>query len=405
MSLNKSKSSSSSSQSLDPGIMAQLNDFLAQTQQYAAGVKPYDGQINAGTTPGMQSYLDLAGSFVDPAKAAYGTAASGINGALTFQPSTITAPAMSAASAGQAATVDPTTIMQNLTAANASGIDRGSIRDVVLPALDGAAIRALFNPFEDSKVAAAQNDFERQRQIAQNADAFKFKSGAWGGSRQGVQGAQTNEAALRAADSAIADLRLQGWNSAGQLALGARGQDLSAMQGNQQADQFVAGQNAETSRFNAGQKNDMSRFGAGILSDLGQFNATATNTRAEADAGRTQDASKTNVDNALQAAIQNQDAETAGADIRLRGAGAAGDLATNLSKAIADAAGVSQNLAQGDLDRMSTAYQQALQNGLSVQQALQAAYNLLPDPKMTTSTSKGSSFGFSIPKASLPTGE
>lgn len=87
-------------------------------------------------------------------------------------------------------------------------------------AVDASGIAKYMDPYTDSVVNAAGNDIEkmRQRQIAGNASSAEL-SHAFGGDRQGVVDAGTNEAALRQFATTSAGLRSAGFNNASQNAL------------------------------------------------------------------------------------------------------------------------------------------------------------------------------------------
>ena len=87
----------------------------------------------------------------------------------------------------------------------------------------GEEIAAFQNPYEQQVVQQTLGDIEQQRQMAQLAEGQRATAAkAFGGSRQGVQQALTNEAALREASRASAALRQQGYGQAAQLALQGR---------------------------------------------------------------------------------------------------------------------------------------------------------------------------------------
>lgn len=80
-------------------------------------------------------------------------------------------------------------------------------------------INRFMNPYQEEVIGAAMGDIERQRQMQQVTDASSAtRAGAFGGSRQAVQSALTNEAALRQGASTAANMRSQGYAQAAQLA-------------------------------------------------------------------------------------------------------------------------------------------------------------------------------------------
>lgn len=93
-------------------------------------------------------------------------------------------------------------------------------------------IGAYMSPYTQEVIDRSMGDIERQRQIQQGADASKAVAArAFGGSRQAVADALTNEAFARQAGDMASQLRYQGFNTA----LGAAQQDVSQQQGLAQA--------------------------------------------------------------------------------------------------------------------------------------------------------------------------
>jgi hypothetical protein len=92
-------------------------------------------------------------------------------------------------------------------------------------------IAAFQNPYENQVVQQSLQDIEQSRQMAALRDAQQATAAkAFGGSRAGVQGALTNEAALREAARTASGLRSAGYGQAAQLAQAARGINLSGLQ-------------------------------------------------------------------------------------------------------------------------------------------------------------------------------
>lgn len=92
-------------------------------------------------------------------------------------------------------------------------------------------IAAFQNPYESQVVQQSLQDIEQSRQMAALRDAQQATAAkAFGGSRAGVQGALTNEAALREAARTASGLRSAGYGQAAQLAQAARGINLAGLQ-------------------------------------------------------------------------------------------------------------------------------------------------------------------------------
>ncbi|MBI3678486.1 MAG: hypothetical protein HY243_17905 [Proteobacteria bacterium] len=90
-------------------------------------------------------------------------------------------------------------------------------------------ISKFFNPYQSDVIDTTMGDLERQRQMAQLADNQKASAAhAFGGDRQAVLNALTNEASQRTAASALANLNQQGWQAALQAALGSAGVQSNA---------------------------------------------------------------------------------------------------------------------------------------------------------------------------------
>jgi len=79
------------------------------------------------------------------------------------------------------------------------------------------------NPFEQDVVQTSLRDIEEARQMQALSDAQQATAAkAFGGSRQGVQSALTNEAALKTAARTVAQLRSGGYQQSAALAQAAR---------------------------------------------------------------------------------------------------------------------------------------------------------------------------------------
>jgi hypothetical protein len=394
----------------DPRLMDENWALLDDAQATKSNYRPYEGQLTADVTDELQDYWDAGSKFGSSSTSPWLTeAADGARAASTYNPNMITAPSITASSAGKAATVDPTGILSGLEAAlgsttSAAGVDRGAIRNIGVGAFNAEALAPFLNPATDQIVNTTMADIERQRQIQGANDGQKFKSGAWGGSRQGVADSINTDNFARLGARTAADTRGKAFDSAAANLMSWLGLDLDAQKSNQGADQFVAGQNAETSRFNAGEANQTSRFnasetntnrrtGAGILSDLGQFNAGAINDRADNDADRSQRTSEANQRTELDALTSNQDAGIRGADLRLRGAGALGDLAETDFKQGMDRLGVLQDVGTSrqdyEQDALGRDYQLFTDEFDRQNELTQLISQILGDvPRETTTTAK-----------------
>jgi hypothetical protein len=96
----------------------------------------------------------------------------------------------------------------------------------------GAAdIQQFMNPYEEQVVQNTLADIERSRQMQALRDAQQATAArAFGGSRQGVQSALTNEAALRESARTAGQLRQAGYTQAANLGLTARPMNIAGLQ-------------------------------------------------------------------------------------------------------------------------------------------------------------------------------
>jgi hypothetical protein len=117
--------------------------------------------------------------------------------------------------------------------------------DVIAPrSFLQADIGAYMNPYQQEVIDRTMADINRSRQIAGASDAAKaIGQKAFGGSRAAVVEAETAGNYDRNLGDQIANLRMQGFNTAANLATGDITRDLQAAQANQQ------------SRLNAAQSN------------------------------------------------------------------------------------------------------------------------------------------------------
>jgi hypothetical protein len=91
-------------------------------------------------------------------------------------------------------------------------------------------VQQYMNPYQQQVIDASMGDIERQRQQQQlRARAAAVQAKAFGGSRQGVVEAGTNEAAMRLGLKASTDLRNQGYQNAVANAMAARTANLQGL--------------------------------------------------------------------------------------------------------------------------------------------------------------------------------
>lgn len=190
---------------------------------------------------------------------------------------------------------------------------------------------AYYNPATQALVDTTLSGFDQNAARARaQMEADAAKAGAFGGSRYGIQLAQTASDMAQQRAAAEAQLRAQAWNAAAGLsqydtsnrqqaqlfnvgAQNARDETLAQM--NLANDQFNAGQANEAARFLAGANNQfgLTRFGA--ENDSRQFAAAANNQFSLADAAAANQAAQANAQLAMQQQAQNLAAINQYADI------------------------------------------------------------------------------------------
>ena len=110
--------------------------------------------------------------------------------------------------------------LRNLEEARTTAAGLGERQFAAFPNYNLGMVQQYMNPYQEEVVNNAMKDIERQRQIQTAAEGSQaVASKAFGGSRQAVQRALVDEAALRQAGSLGAQLRQQGFTQAQNLAL------------------------------------------------------------------------------------------------------------------------------------------------------------------------------------------
>jgi hypothetical protein len=246
MSFGRQKSRQNSG--LDPKIR---EAFLGNLDRATGVADQLGARQFAGFTPDQTSAFDIVRQFASPTSAGMqqvSQGASAIQGASTYQPTM---------AAGQQA-------------------DRSAIQN--LQAQSGAQNMSQYmNPFQQDVVDVALGDIERSRQMQQMQGAAQAqRAGAFGGSRQGVTEALTNEAALREAGRTAAGLRSQGFEFAAGMGQQDAARQLQAQSANQGVDMSLEQANAQLrqqadlANQQAGLQGSQQRMQAGSqLADVG----------------------------------------------------------------------------------------------------------------------------------------
>ena len=202
---------------MDPQIRAAFLANLDRSQQVAGGL---GARQFAGFTPDQQAAFATTRQFASPTSLGMqqaGQGAQAVAGAAGYQPQMV---------AGQQ-------------------MDRSAIQN--LQAQTGAqGMSQYMNPFQQDVVDVALGDIERARQMQQMQGAAQAqRAGAFGGSRQGVAEALTNEAALREAGRTAAGLRSEGFQFAAGMGQQDAARQLQAQAANQGVDLSIEDANAQ----------------------------------------------------------------------------------------------------------------------------------------------------------------
>jgi hypothetical protein len=211
-----SQSSQQTSQ-MDPQIRDAFLRNLTRSQDVASGL----GQRQfAGFTPDQQRSFDITRQFAGPNSVGMqrvSQGASAVGGSATYQPQMVS---------GQQ-------------------LDRSAVQN--LQSQTGAqGMSQYMNPFQQDVVDVALGDIERARQMQQmQGAAAAQRAGAFGGSRQGVAEALTNEAALREAARTAAGLRSEGFQFAAGMGQQDAARQLQAQAANQGVDLSIEDANAQ----------------------------------------------------------------------------------------------------------------------------------------------------------------
>ncbi len=185
------------------GVDAAMADLAASSPAFGSAAAPslFSGAVDwAKANPLSAAGLGL-------------TAASALGGGLGNQPTSSTT----------STSIDPqmkAAYLRNLEEARATASALGPRQFAAFPQYNLGMVQQYMNPYEETVVQNALGDIERQRQIqTANEGAQAVASRAFGGSRQAVQRALVDEAALRQSGALGAQLRQQGFSQAQNLAL------------------------------------------------------------------------------------------------------------------------------------------------------------------------------------------
>jgi len=387
--------SSQQTSQLDPA----LRDAFLKNVESAQGVAGnLQARQFAGFTPQQNAAMQLITNYADPnsenyqgLRAAFQTA----QAAGSYKPNQVTAGTFGGAE------IDPTSLAQ------AANFARSNVRDVASRDVTGAAvtqealgaiapqaranirdiqagsflnqnIQDYMNPYTQAVTEQSLRDLERSRQLQQQQTSAQATAArAFGGSRQGVQEAETNRAFDENASRLVAQQNAAAFAAAQQASEADLARQMQAQQLNQAQDlattqqslqlagQFgLANQDAALRAALANQNIDLSvgQLNAQNAQQAALANQAAQNARSAQQASLFQQAGLSNVDRALQANLANQQAGLNANQQRIAASGQ-----------MTNTAATSQNM--GMTSAQALADQGALRQGLS-QQQLDAIRNL-----------------------------
>lgn len=256
-----------------------------------------------------------------------------------------------------------------------------------------AGINAYMNPYTQSVVDTTLGDIERSRQMAQAQNAAQAaRASAFGGSRQGLQAAETDRAALEQAARTSAALRQSGFTTAAGLAqdamrarisgasalgqLGATEQNLALQQAGQLGElgatqqQLALSQAGQLGSLASAEQQQLLARGMGV----GQLGAEESRIR-QAQAQAIAQAEQAQRAQQLQAANQLAALAAARQEAAIQGA-----------QALLGAGGIQRTQDQANLDVQRQIFMEPQQDQLMRLQVLQGALGMFPNPVSTSQT-------------------
>ena len=234
--------------------------------------------------------------------------------------------------------------------------------------LAGTNLSSYMNPYTQNVINAGLQGINTQlRQSLNNIGDQAIKTGAFGGSRQGVTEGIANAAAALQAGNLASQLQAQNFSQAQQAAQNDLNRNLQAQLANQSAGLQGQGLNLQSSGQNlqAQLANLNSNLQAQLANQSAGLQGQGLNLQSS---GQNLQAQLANLSSNLQAQLANQQAGTQGAALNLQAANTLGGLAqqgqqsflTGLGAALTGQ-GAMQNQSQNDINAQIQAYQAAQQ--------------------------------------------
>ncbi len=339
---------------------------------------PYQGPRYVGLTDGAVSNIAALQGNVGATNPAFAYAQNAAAGLTNYVPQNVQASSISAPGNVTAGTA---------TAGRITGTPTLTADQVNAGMLAGTNLSSYMNPYTQNVIASGLSALDTQRMQALNQVGDQFlKSGAFGGSRQGVAEGVTNAGAAAQAGALAANLMQQNFSQAQQAATADINRNLQAQGMNQAA-------NLQANNLTAGygMQGALANQQTGLQASLANQQASLAAALANQNAGM--QTNQANAQLALQAQLANQQAGLAGAGLNLQAAGQLGNLATSgqnafLQGTMAAMGGQQAYQAdlQGKLDAQMKAYQEAQQFPMQQLMIPIQALGMAPYGSTTTST-------------------
>jgi hypothetical protein len=344
---------------------------------------PYEGNRVADANPTLQAAIAQASSASGAGNGSINKAVNLAQSAGSYTPSTVTANPITA-SLMAASSLRP---VNDITAASlapvgdvtGAAVDPSTVRDVNASSFLDYDVNQYMNPYLQTVAGNVMSDLALQRDRQRlNDNAAAVRAGAFGGDRQGVADALTNEAFMRTSASTLSDLYKSGFDLASGLITTDADRALQAGESNQTRDLSVAGTNAgydqaarlanQTAQLSVAGQNAGFQQDAAKVNQANQYNTALQDAQMIQEANRLNmaaqnTASTTNASNSLEAALANQEAGLTANEQALLSSNILGEIGNNQARnavvgsEVALKAGTAQQLIdQAKLDAEYDAY-------------------------------------------------
>lgn len=280
--------------------------------------------------------------------------------------------------------------------------DVQGVQDVTAQRFDGANLGGYLNPYTGAVVDTTLSGMRDNLALsAQKVDDAARGSGAWGGSRSGVQAAVLQSQGAKDMAGVEAGLRSAAYTDAAGRLMQDNQSALQAALANQNSALTTQGRNVDIAKANQSSTLTTNALNA----DIGKANQnSALTTAAQRLAAETSNQSSTNENNrlnagiltgnrdtALQAALANQSAGGTAANLRLQAGNALGNLGSTVSNDAGKNSLLSAQLgsneraiAQAQSDLEAQKWQNNYDSGLNALNVRLAALGMSPYGKTTT---------------------